>query len=139
MTLYVKTITVETSYNSETNTKSAEIEIREDVVFYIGVRFPPGPATKLKIAIFYGEEQIFPSSKGEWCSGDNEVLWDYIMWEVPEKPCKLRIKGYNTSTTYDHSAIIRIIALPKWVLYGIKMLSRLAYFMEILAKYLIGV
>ena len=127
--LYVKTITAPTSTPKDSPVTES-IEIQEDAVLYIAVRLPPGPQALAGVAIFYGDEQIFPSTEGEWCIGDNEIIWDFILWKCPEKPCPLTIKMYNLDDTYSHSAIIRIVSCDKWVLYGIKFLGKFVYLAE---------
>jgi len=124
--LYVKSITIETTYNTKEKAKEYTIEIEEDLIAFVSVRFPPGPTNLLKVALFYGESQIFPSHKYEWTMGDNEVVWDLILYEPPESPVTLRILAYNEDDTYTHSAVVRIVAVDKIYLLGIRALSIMA-------------
>ncbi|MHC1600507.1 MAG: hypothetical protein ACXQS5_06795 [Candidatus Methanospirareceae archaeon] len=75
--------------------------------------------------MWYGEEQIFPVDVDSWVVGDNEVVWDFILWKCPERPCPLTIKACNIDSTYDHTCFIRIISCDKVVFYGLKGLGRL--------------
>jgi len=124
--LYVKTITVETTYDTKENAKEYTIEIEEDLIAFVSVRFPPGPNNLLKVAVFYGESQIFPSHKYDWAMGDDEVVWDLILYEPPESPVLLTIRAYNEDDIYDHTAVIRIVAVDRVYLIGIRALSVMA-------------
>ena len=110
--LYIKSISVPAN-TPPTSPAEDTITIEEEVVLFVSVRFPPGPSGLLKTALFYGDMQLFPSPKGSWAYGDNETVWDLLVWEAPESPVKLTIKAYNEDDTYDHSAIYRIVALNK--------------------------
>ena len=126
MTLYVYEITVDPS-----SEKKDTIQIDDKIIFAIFVRFPPGPSALLELQIFYGEEQIFPRPKGAVVKGDDEIIYDFIFWEAPEKPVKLRVYAKNNDIQYPHTAIIRILTLPEWLFYALKMMGR-AY--QILAR-----
>lgn len=129
--LYVKTVTVPANTPSNTPVEST-VEIEEDTIVMIAVRFPPGPIGLLKVAVFYGEEQIFPSKDYEWVSGDYETVLDFPLWDVPEKPCTITVKAYNEDTIYDHSFTIRVLALPKSYVILLKMGSYILNILRLL-------
>jgi len=121
--LYVKTITVPANTPKDQAVK-VEVTIEERVLFFIQVRFFPGPMNLLKVAVFYGELQIWPHRDFEWAQGDDEVVWDMPLLEFKRAPYTLTIRGYNEDDTYDHSAIIRIIALERIYIRWIHILAR---------------
>jgi len=122
--LYIEKITA-ASNTPQSNPASVEISVEEKAILYIAVRIPPGHRGLTGVSVWYGEEIIFPQKKYEWVTGDNEVVWDLILWECPEKPCPLTIKMYNTDATYDHTAIVHIVSCDLVVLYGLKFLGKL--------------
>lgn len=85
-----------------------ELEIEGDVLDLVRIRFPPGPAALLKVAIFYGNEQLFPAEKGTFFLGDNEVIEWSEYYPLPEHPTRLKIKAINEDDTYEHSFYIVI-------------------------------
>ena len=135
--LYCKTITVPANTSKE-NFVEETIEIEEDTLFYVEIRFPPGPCGLLYISVYYGDLQLLPSTKGEWARGDNERVWDVLLFELPEKPSTIRIRGYNLDDTYSHSAIIRIVALPKEVALFMRAISRLEKIISLFFEKVIG-
>ena len=80
-----------------------ELEIEGDIIDMVRIRFPPGPAALLKVAIFYGNEQLFPVENGTFFQGDNEIIQWSEYWLLPEAKTKLRIKAINEDDTYEHS------------------------------------
>ena len=80
-----------------------ELEVEGDIIDMVRIRFPPGPAALLKIAIFYGNEQIFPAEKDTFFLGDNEIIEWSEYWPLPEAKTRLRIRAINDDDTYEHS------------------------------------
>ena len=127
--LHVYALTVPANTAKE-NPKTLDIEIDDDALLFVAVRFPPGPQALAGVSLWYGEEQIFPYPKGSWVVGDNEVIWDFILWKCPERPCPLTIKAYNIDDTYSHTCYIRIVSCDKVVFYGLKGFGRLLAYLE---------
>jgi len=95
-----------------------KVKIEEPYLLYYGVKFPPGPSDMVYIAIYHGISQLFPSREGEWISGDNEIVGDWPIHRLPERPCTLRVKGYSPGTRYQHTVIVRFIAVEaEWVVW----------------------
>ena len=103
MTIYSRVFTTPAS-----TTKNYEMYVEGDVITYVRLRFPPGPQGLLKVAIFYGEKQIFPWEEGTRFVGDDETIaWDeYFI--LPESPCRLIIRCENEDDTYEHSVYVTI-------------------------------
>jgi len=123
--LYQLRLTVPSGTSRSAAVKKS-IEIEEPILFYVGVKFPPGPSDLVYIAVFYGKLQVLPSKRGEWITGDNEVVWDYPLLTLPDKPTKLTVYGYAPETTYDHTVLVRFIALPKPYIAWMIAIARLA-------------
>ncbi len=122
--LHVYALTVPAN-TPESNPRTLDITIDNDALLFVAVRFPPGPHALMGVSLWYGEEQIFPQDVGSWVVGDNEVVWDFILWRCPERPCPLTIKAYNNDDTYSHTCYVRIVSTDKIVFYGLKGLGRL--------------
>jgi hypothetical protein len=98
MTIYSRVFTVPPAQE-----KWFELEIEGDIIDMVRIRFPPGPAGLLKIAVFYGNEQIFPAEQWTFFAGDNEVIqWDEY-WPLPERKTTIRVWAKNEDDTYEHS------------------------------------
>ena len=80
-----------------------ELEIEGDIIDMVRIRFPPGPSGLLKVAIFYGNEQLFPVENGTFFQGDNEIIQWSEYWLLPEAKTRLRIRAINEDDTYEHS------------------------------------
>jgi len=114
--LYVKSITASPG-TTPLVPATEEVEVYEDTLVAVFVRFPPGSAGLLKCSLWYGVHRIFPHYETEWAYGDDEIVYDFLLWRLPEKPTKLIIKAYNYDIQYDHTAIFRILALNRSDIY----------------------
>ena len=89
-----------------------EVVIQEQVITQISVYFPPGHVCLTGVAVFYGEEQIFPHYEYDWLRGNGETVTGYVYYILPETPAKVKVKMFNEDTKYDHTVYVRIEALP---------------------------
>jgi len=105
----------------------------------LGAFFPPGCAGMVKVAVFYGKLQIWPSKEGEWLRGDSTTIWGEPFFELPEKETTLTLKGCSPNTWYDHDVTFYIIALPRNVALWMIGISRLVAFLERIFARLIGI
>lgn len=103
MTIY--SIAVTTPPNSA---KETIIVVEGDVIDLVRVRFPPGPSGLLKVAIYYGNEQIWPDKVGSWFVGDNEVIQWSEFYPLPEALTRFTVKTVNDDDTYEHSVYLTI-------------------------------
>jgi len=110
------------------------VSVEEEVVTRIAVYFPPGPCNLLKVALFYGAEQIWPHRRYEWLSGEDVLIEDALYFKCPERPCPLRILAYNEDDTYEHSCIVYITAHPKHVALVHEFIARIARFWQRFAE-----
>ena len=109
-------VTVEVPANTpKDQAVEKEVTVKEEVLTQVIIKFPPGPCGLLKVAIFYGNLQIWPSTEGEWASGDDETLESSIWFNLGPGEKKVKIKAYNEDELYEHSAIVRLEALPKTI------------------------
>jgi len=88
--------------------KYEEVNVEGDILTHITVRFPPGPAGLLKVAIYYGIYKVFPEEASEYFQGDGEIIDFDTYWELPEQKTTLKIYLKNESTSYAHTVYIRL-------------------------------
>jgi len=109
--LYCKAVTVPAS-TPLGEAVEEQLTVEEDVITRIQIRFPPGPCSLVKAAVFYGAERIFPHPAYDWAAGDDEIVEGFLYWLAPEKPCTLTLKAYNEDEAYNHTVLFRVEALP---------------------------
>jgi len=132
--LYTKTLTVPANTPSDAPVETT-IVVKHPVVTKLGVHFPSGCVGMVKVAVFYGKLQIWPSKEGEWVSGDDVTIWDEPFFELPERETTLTLKGYSPGTSYDHDVTFytiaqeRIVAL--WMKGIAKLVDALTYFLKV--------
>jgi len=145
MALYQYTLIVPAG-TSILNPIEKKLLVKEDVIYMVTVRIPPGHFANTGLQISYGPDLISPARTKvlyegtktdveEWITGDNEVVYDYPYFEMPNKPDYIIFRAYNNDEYYSHTFIIRIIALPKWIVFWSKLV---ATFVETLGK-IIGI
>jgi len=132
--LYTKTVTCPVGNDTPENAVEEQLKLEEDAILFVQIRFPPGPSGLLYVSLWYGEEMIVPHKSYDWVNGDDEVVWDIPLWKFPEKPCPVTVKAYNLDTKYQHSAIVRIVTVNKWVLNAFKGLSGVYSMIEKIAR-----
>jgi len=94
--------------NSPLEEKETKIEVEGDYLTHLNIKFPAGCYGLMNVAIFYGDEQVFPREKGTYFNGDDEtIMWDGL-WELPEHPCPLTVYTYNEDDTYNHLILLRL-------------------------------
>jgi len=124
------TIPANTSANSPVETS---FKVEGDVLTKIIVLIPAGVRALAGIAIFYGIKQIFPYEEGQWITGDNESIPFDVYIKLPEHPCILKLKGYNSDTKYDHTFYVRLTTGWEYEIYPWRILYDA---MKLLAKFL---
>jgi len=67
----------------------------------------------VRVAIYYGAMQLWPSKEGEWLSGNDIIVEDEVWIRLPESPTRLRILGASPGTHYDHPVFFYLQGLPE--------------------------
>jgi len=88
--------------------KFVDVSIEGDVLSYVAVRFPPGPAALLEVAIYYGIYKLFPHESSEYFRGNDEKTELHPNWPLPEQKTTLRIYLHNKSTSHVHRVYIKL-------------------------------
>lgn len=103
--LYVKRFTVPKNTPRESPFE-VKINIYEKYLTRVGIFFPPGPLLLVGVAVFYGEEQLFPHREGDWVIGDDIYIESEVEYKAPEYPWTIRVLAYNEDQVYDHTVVV---------------------------------
>jgi len=124
---------------SEKEPVEATIEIEEPYLVRIEVKFPPGPTHLVKVAVFYGRLQIFPSKRGEWITGDDEKVVDHPRMYLPHRPTRFRCVACSPQAEYPHTIYFRFEAAEEVVPIWLRRLFRFIDKLEKALRRLMGV
>jgi len=105
--IYQHTITV-TSGKTKASPEVTIFPLTDGVLTKIDVGFPAGCAGLVGIRVLRGSHQLFPMVEDEWFVTDDYTIAFPIKQEVTEQPRLLRIEGYNSDDTYDHTITLRV-------------------------------
>lgn len=118
-----------------TTPKRTALKVTKGLVYKVEIAFPPGPASLLKVQIFDGGHQQWPSTPGEYFQTDAYVIsFDDTFLKLTE-PYQFDIYTWNLDDTYAHSITVRIGMVSK-ELYMARFLPSIAYeqMLKILAE-----
>lgn len=106
--------------------KRTPLKVTRGLVYKVEVDFPPGSAGLMGVAIFDGGFQVWPSTVGQWFTGDAiEVDFEDIYLKE-SAPFQFTIYTYNLDDTYEHLTIVRIGLVSKEI-YMARFLPHLSY------------
>lgn len=111
MPFYVKE--VETSADS---TNEVKFKVWSGVIHQVSVMFPPGCASLLKVSIWHGGHQIYPSTELQYFAGDGETIPFRDHYKLHVGLNQITIKTKNEDTQYSHACRVRLGILPGWLL-----------------------
>ena len=106
--------------------KVTELNITKGLIYRVDITFPQGSAGLLGVCIFDGGFQVWPSSIGEWFSGDGLGIRFEDIYLKNAAPFKFLIKTYNDDDTYEHLVNVRIGQVSKEI-YMARFLPHLSY------------
>lgn len=91
-----------------TSPAETDMILIDGIINQVELVFPPGSAGLLKIAIFYHEFRLWPSTPEAWFYHDDYTYRWAENFRVDESPFQLRLVGYNEDEVYQHTAILYI-------------------------------
>jgi len=101
---------------TELSPVTQDIVLCKGFISTVRLRFPPGSAGLMHIAVFDQATQLWPGSTDQWFSGDNEFIDFDTEYDVPyvTDEYKLTLHGWNEDDSYPHICIARmwVIKLP---------------------------
>ena len=102
------------------------LKVTKGLVYKVEIAFPPGCANLLKVRIFDGGHQMWPSNTNESFHTDGFVIsFDDTLLKLAA-PFQYTIHTVNEDTIYDHSVTIRI-GMVSEELYIARFLPSMAY------------
>lgn len=110
--LYQRTLLIPAN-TLEATPAEATIVIKHPVVSRIKVHVTDGCMGFVKVAVFYGDLQLWPAKEGEWLSGNDIIVEDEPYFEMPEAETKLRLLGVSPTTWFDHPIYLYITAIRR--------------------------
>jgi len=99
----------------ETNPVVQTLKLTEGIITHIEVKFPCGCNGLAKVRLFCAEFQLFPLSRGEWVTGDDEAVRGDYYFPLKRAPGALKFHGCSPGSTYPHVVTVRITILPESV------------------------
>lgn len=95
--------------------KKTTVHVTKGLVYKVEFYFPPGSAGLMGVAVFDGLYQVWPSSVGEFFTGEDQVIAFDDMYLKEAAPYEFQCYSYNTDDTYDHFVSVRIGLVSKEV------------------------
>ena len=92
----------------ETLPKQTVLKVTNGLVYKVEVDFPPGPRGTLKVQIFDGGHQLWPSTPGESFMADGYCISFDDTFLKLVAPFQFDIYTWNTAEDYDHGVTVRI-------------------------------
>jgi hypothetical protein len=99
----------------ESEYKSDYLWLEHGTIHKVDIVFPSGCAGLAGLRIVQGIHQIFPSNSGQWFIGDDINITfpeNYILYTPPYY---LEIQTYNLDDLYNHTLIVRIGLLRRYL------------------------
>lgn len=105
--VFVKSVTT-VKDTLESSPLESFIDVARGLLYRSQIVIPPGPSGLVGIKIFEGGHQMFPVSRDEWLTGDNETVDFGDLYYITTTKTRLRILTYNLDDTYSHKLIVRL-------------------------------
>ncbi len=93
---------------AKTELKKTTINVTSGLVFKVEFYFPAGSAGLMGVAVYDGLYQVWPSSVGEFFTGEDQLIAFDDMYLKESAPFELQCYSYNEDDTYDHFVSVRI-------------------------------
>ncbi len=110
--IYSATIERDEGGSKQSPIKTA-LKVTNGLVYRVEVSFPPGSAGLMGVAIFDGSYQVWPSTIGEWFTGDGLNIGFEDVYLKPAAPFQFDIYAYNEDTKHPHTVVVRVGMVSK--------------------------
>ena len=109
---YTKEITIPKN-TPESQALKIKLKVPKGVVHKVSISFPYGVAGLARVQIFRASTQVWPTTNGEYYTGNGVTIEFNEYYEVKEEPLYFTIKAWNLDDTYDHTITVRIFMLEE--------------------------
>lgn len=92
------------------------IPITRGVIHKYEVSFPPGCVNMVKVRIWHGLHQVWPTNPEGYHKGDGYLLSYREHYDLTEKPAILQVRVSSPGTVENHTVTVRFAILGKKIL-----------------------
>lgn len=110
--IYSRTISTG-KVGADDNPLNTELRVTKGLVYKVELDFPPGSAGLLKVAISDGGFQVWPSTLGQYFTGDGILISFDDIYLKEAEPFEFSIYTCNEDTEYPHGVTVRIGLVSK--------------------------
>lgn len=110
----------------ETEKKETILSLRTGVIHHVRISIPPGPRGVAHIHINHMLKQLYPLNTNEDIHGDGEVIYFNDFYELHRGYTELKAYTWNDSTKHPHEFIVQFGVLPRWILLGYSVATKIA-------------
>jgi len=110
--IYTLSITTPAS-TPKSSPQKTTLRVTKGLVYQFELEFPPGPVGLLGVAVFDGNYQVWPSSRGEWFASDAYTISFPDLYLKEAEPFQFDIYTYNEDDTYAHWCQVRLGMVSK--------------------------
>lgn len=96
-----------------TTPKRTTLKVCRGLVYKIEIEFPPGPSGLLKVQLYDGGFQVWPSSPGQYFQTDGNIISFDDTYLKLAAPFTFDIYTWNLDDTWSHQVFIRIGMVDK--------------------------
>lgn len=105
--IYAADITTSASTTAGSPLRTA-LPVTKGLVYKLEVNFPRGSAGLMGVRFMRGGFQVWPSNRGVWFRGDDNVISFDDTYLIEDAPLMFVVETYNTDDTYEHEVLIKI-------------------------------
>lgn len=106
--IYSVSITTDKSKYYQASPKRTALKVTSGLVYKVAFDFPPGSAGLMGVCVFDGGYQVWPSTLGQWFTGDSQQITFDDTYLKETAPYQFDIFTYNNDTEHNHLLNIRI-------------------------------
>lgn len=105
--LYTANITTPKN-TAKTALQKTAIKVSKGLIYKVEFYFPAGSIGLMGVAVFDGLFQVWPSTVGEFLTGNDEKFVYEDIYLVDSGPREFKIHTYNDDDTFDHLVRVSI-------------------------------
>lgn len=94
------------------NPKVDSLQVDIPHISQVIIRIPPGVQGLAGVRLLDDFFPIVPANAESWVTGAEEIVSINMDYELKGLEKRIRIEGYNTDNTYDHTFYIHVITAP---------------------------
>ena len=100
-----------------------DLKLSQGVIHYVGVHFPGGCRSLVKVRLILNGAQAFPSVRDQSIAGNNETVQFNEYYNLYKGANSLKVEAWNEDSLNDHTVRVRLGVLQEWQLNPMKQLA----------------